>query len=868
MNRDGVTPLDRLGRLLVAALMLLVAGVGARGSRVGAGGQVLFPDRPDFVAGEVIALLRDVEAMGPFGADMAEHGYHIADVIAQLSAVRLAVPAGREDAAMAALAADPRVAHVERNALSRAQLVPDDAVYREFQWNLRKIGMEAAWEATTGSPDIIVAVLDSGVDAGHPDLVGNVLAGYDFVNDDPNASDDSSHGSYIAGVIAALGNNSEGIAGVSWSTKILPVKVLDSQGLGPDAAVSKGIIFAVENRARIINISSGTPFPSRLLEEAIRFAERRGVLVVAAAGNSGDRGNEVIYPAAYLSVMAVAATDEYDAVPAFSQRQSYVAVAAPGVGIPGTGWRGAATGPYIVNSGTSAAAPHVSGLAALLLALRPELTVSELRSIILDNADRIGADPREASVGAGRINAARAVSAARPVPAPSQVAAPGGPRPTPVARAPQAPTESVDAPTGPGAGLPVLRPLPQPGPLVPEALTWFFAEGNTQPSFDTWLLLQNPLPLPARARITYMTQDGLAAEEWAELGPRSRKSIHVNDIIPNAQVSIRVDADTTVFAERTVYIGQDGIGGIGTRAPSRTWFLAEGSTQPPFDTWIILQNPNPSPTNARLTFMLEQGGTVEVEQPLAPQSRTSFHANDILPLSGFATAVRSDLPIVVERSMYFADGAGVHGSIGVKTPGKAWFMAEGDTRSGSDTWILLQNPGSAVANVAITIMKEDGTTLVTYYALDPSTRQSVFADTIVPNAAFGARIDADQPIIVERSVYVSEGRGGHNSAAVPIPNTEWYLPEGSTRSPYREVLALLNPNAESTQVDLLFTRADGQPPVTQSFLLRPTSRLTVDVNRIVFNSDVSTRVVADKPVVVERSMYFDRGATSSPGLPR
>jgi len=123
--------------------------------------------------------------------------------------------------------------------------------------------------------------------------------------------------------------------------------------------------------------------------------------------------------------------------------------------------------------------------------------------------------------------------------------------------------------------------------------------------------------------------------------------------------------------------------------------------------------------------------------------------------------------------MYFGNGGG-HGTIGAKTPGKTWFLAEGDSRPGYDTWILLQNPSTTdVANVTVTYIKDDGTTTIGYYALDPSTRLSVFADNVVPNATFGARIDADQPIVVERSLYVANGAGGHNSTAIPIPDTEW-----------------------------------------------------------------------------------------------
>ena len=173
-----------------------------------------------------------------------------------------------------------------------------------------------------------------------------------------------------------------------------------------------------------------------------------------------------------------------------------------------------------------------------------------------------------------------------------------------------------------------------------------------------------------------------------------------------------------------------------------------------------------------------------------------------------------------------------------------------------------------VANVSVTFIKDDGTTQVAYYALDPRTRLSVFADTVVPNTTFGARIDSDQQIIVERSIYVADGAGRAQLDGDPDPDTEWYLPEGSTDPPYREVIAILNPNPDMTQVDLTFTRSDGQPAVTQSFVIQPTSRLSVEANKYVPDAEISTRVIADHPVVVERSMYWDRGATSSPGLTR
>ncbi|MGE3267326.1 MAG: S8 family serine peptidase [Chloroflexota bacterium] len=785
----------------------------------------------------------------------------LVSAIPELRAAVLGVPVGQEEAEIAQLGLDSRVISAQRSAVLHTMTIPNDPIYKEFQWDLRKIGMEPVWDVTTGSPDVIVAVLDTGVDEAHPDLEPNVIDGYDFVNDDPDAWDDSSHGTHVAGVIAALGNNEEGTAGMAWNTKIMPIKVLDAKGLGPDAAVSRGIIYAVENKAKIINLSSGTPYQSKILEDAVKFAEKRGVMVVAAAGNTGDKGNEVIYPAAYESVMAVGATDEKDSAPAFSQRQPYVAIAAPGVDIPGPAWRDGGNGPYILHTGTSAAAPHVSGLAALLLAVKPSQTPAQLRDVIISTADEVNPRSRDGFLGAGRINAFKAINSIQPIPVPTRPAI----RPTVT---PERQSGTPGIPQAPRIVLPSIKPLPQPGPFPEEPTSWYFAEGNTTAGYDTWLVLQNPLPAPATARVVFMTQEGPTARRTIVIPPSSRMSVHVNDVVPDALVAIQVDADTPVFAERTIYFGHDAIGGIGTRSGAKSWYLAEGSTQPPFDTWILMLNPNDEQTNAHLTFMLEDGSTVEVDQPLPPQSRVSFDTNDVIESAGFATEVRAELPIVVERTMYFANGGG-HSTIGVKTPGKTWFLAEGDSRPGFDTWILLQNPSTTeVANVSVTFIKDDGTTQVAYYALDPRTRLSLFADTVVPNTTFGARIDADQQITVERSIYMANGAGGHAAAAVQIPESEWYLPEGSTRSPYREIIAILNPNTEPTQVDLTFTRGDGQPEVTQSFVLQPTSRLSVDVGKYVPDADISTRVIADHPVVVERSMYSERGATSTPGLTR
>src|SRR5262249_15075350 len=160
--------------------------------------------------------------------------------------------------------------------------------------------------------------------------------------------------------------NSEGVTGVAWRVKLLPIKALNSQGRGPDSAMVKAILYAADNGARVINISSTGTRYSAALETAVQYAQEKCALVVAAAGNTGDRENAVNYPAALGGVLAVSAIDDHDQLASFSQRQAYVSLAAPGVDVASTAWSGAGRGPYAAQSGTSIAAPHVSGAAALL----------------------------------------------------------------------------------------------------------------------------------------------------------------------------------------------------------------------------------------------------------------------------------------------------------------------------------------------------------------------------------------------------------------------------------------------------------------------------------------------------------------------
>jgi subtilisin family serine protease len=320
--------------------------------------------------------------------------------------------------------------------LARLTDTPNDTFFVRYQYNLRNTGgvldigpgiqpqttagadikATTAWDSAKGDPEVIIAILDSGVDRTHPDLAAKVISpGHDFANDDDDATDDHWHGTQVAGVAAADSNNAEGIAGVARNCKILPVKVTADDGNGYYSWIIDGIIWATDQGADVINLSLGGDFDDPFLEDACKYAFDRGVVVVASAGN--DYGGPVVYPAAYDDyVLAVAASDFNDQAADFSSSGPQVDVAAPGVYIlgPAPQWYvGKAYLPYVFASGTSQAAPHVSGMAALIKSLKPELKPADIMRIIRYTADDVNASVargRDDHIGYGRINMERALA--------------------------------------------------------------------------------------------------------------------------------------------------------------------------------------------------------------------------------------------------------------------------------------------------------------------------------------------------------------------------------------------------------------------------------------------------------------------------
>jgi thermitase len=288
----------------------------------------------------------------------------------------------------------------------QSTITPNDSLYSRYQWNLPLVDTELGWEITKGSQDVIVGIIDTGVDLNHPDLKDQLVSGYNVVENGADPMDDVGHGTHVAGVIGAVVNNHLGVAGMSWYNRIMPVKALDQTGAGSTYAVAQGLIWATDHGAKVINMSLGNYADANFLHDAIRYAYDHDVVLIAASGN--DNSGRPGFPAAYPEVFAVAAADANRNKASFSNYGDYIDVAAPGVSI-------ASTYPhnqYAALSGTSMASPHVTALAALIRSANKDLTNEEVMQIMRETASDAGETGRDIYFGYGIIDVVAALKKA------------------------------------------------------------------------------------------------------------------------------------------------------------------------------------------------------------------------------------------------------------------------------------------------------------------------------------------------------------------------------------------------------------------------------------------------------------------------
>ncbi len=306
-------------------------------------------------------------------------------------------PAAAASADVVATVRKPTAKPTKKKARPRpvapASTLPNDPLWGE-SWSLTKVGAPAAWRVTKGAAEVVVAVLDTGIDRNHPDLQGSFVEGWDAVNEDADANDDHGHGTLVAGVIAARSNNGIGGVGACSQCSLMPVKVIGANGAGTSADIAEGIVWAADHGARVLNMSFALSGRDEGVAMALEHARSKGVLIVAAAGNSGSA--DVTFPAAQPGIVSVTATDASDGRYEWASYGGWVTLAAPGCSQSTQ-----AGGGYADFCGTSSAAAFASGIAGLARSAAMGASAEQIASALSTNAVRVGD-----FVATGRIDAA------------------------------------------------------------------------------------------------------------------------------------------------------------------------------------------------------------------------------------------------------------------------------------------------------------------------------------------------------------------------------------------------------------------------------------------------------------------------------
>ena len=413
--------------------------------------------------------------------------------------------------------------------------------------------------------------------------------------------------------------------------------------------------------------------------------------------------------------------------------------------------------------------------------------------------------------------------------------------------------------------------------------TFYFAEGTTRAGFQEYLCLGNPGSRDAVARATYMFADGSAREASYPVPANSRCTVDVNgEVGPGKDVSVRIRSGTPgLVAERPIYFNYKGIwtGGScapGAVAPDTRWFFAEGNTLPEFDQYVTVLNPGPDEARLVFHYMVEGEGEKNVAGKVGPRSRATFKTRDQIGAGKHASLLlESTRGVVAERPMYFDyrglagnNWTGGHDVVGANSPGREWYFAEGTTRRNPldgafEQWLCLQNPGAVPLVVTATYQTAvgQGGPVSRKYTVPARERVTISVNREVgPDRDCGIHLESPQGFIAERPVYFdyhNAWTGGHSVPGISSAATDWFLAEGTTRVDFEEWLCLQNPGDTEARVTVSYLTA-GARVIARQKTVSANSRLTVSVNSDVGEGqDVSALVSSDRPIVVERSMYFD-----------
>ncbi len=422
------------------------------------------------------------------------------------------------------------------------------------------------------------------------------------------------------------------------------------------------------------------------------------------------------------------------------------------------------------------------------------------------------------------------------------------------------------------------------------ARDWYFAEGTTREGFEEWLTLFNPNELDVSAAVTYCFMDEAPMVRTYSLPSTSRMTVNVRSEAGDGRdVSLQVSASGPVVAERPMYFDynhkwQGGHVVLGANRPARRWHFAEGYTGTGFEEWLCVYNPNDAPADVEVEYQGENGeGNLSASFRVEARSRYSQYVNEVVgPGRNISLLLDSNRPVVAERPVYFdysGKWRGGSAAMGVNAASTLWFFAEGCTRSGFEEWLCVQNPNDHPTTALITYITADAPPFDRMLELPERSRRTVFVNQEAgPGRDVSIMVRCDDPVVAERPIYYDYhgwAAGGDVGSGVTGASCAWYFAEGYTGEGFEEWLSLLNPQPAEVGVVVLYFMPDGEV-ARERYSIPASSRSTFNVNQIIYTQgDVSLYVLADRPIVAERPVYFkysrkwsggSDGAGFAPGL--
>lgn len=366
----------------------------------------IIPGREDelFVPGRVLVKFRSSVGLDHARQIVAALGVRENGVLPATGVLVLDLPEQADEAGFAnAMASRSDVEFAELDRIVRpAEITPNDPWFANWEGHLKRIQAPAAWSTTTGSSNVVIAILDTGIDATHEDLISKIVPGWNTYNNNSDVTDVAGHGTAVAGTAAAATNNGKGVASVCWGCSLMPVRVSDASGNATYSAIASGLTWAADHGARVANISYIVS-DSSVVTSAAQYFQSKGGVVASSAGNYSTFSNSSDNP----YILTVSATDQSDAIYYYSNTGKNIDLAAPG-----DSFSTQMGGGYVSTGGTSYSSPIVAGVAALVMSANPSLSGAQVQNILKESADDLGAPGWDSTYGSGRVNAARAVTMA------------------------------------------------------------------------------------------------------------------------------------------------------------------------------------------------------------------------------------------------------------------------------------------------------------------------------------------------------------------------------------------------------------------------------------------------------------------------